>query len=236
MPSPQPEECIEVIDVLGTDLTVVNSARVSMAKSHAAFDEESDTKLIRYLARNSHWTPFAQPQVQLRITVPIFVARQWTRSEIGTDRCETPGLPPNDLSVFNEVSRRYVDDTPVFFRFNQFRYRPSMSVKQGSGGDVDRETNEELIRMMLHVENVSATCYNEMIAMGVAPEQARAMLPNTLLTQWIETGSLAYWARFVGLRLDGHAQKEIRDYAVVLDGIMLELFPVSWAALRGKGE
>lgn len=236
MTSPPTDTCVEHIAHLGTDLTVVNAARASLDKHHDVFDQVGDTKLIQYLARNSHWTPFGHPQIQLRITVPIFIARQWVKSSVGTNRAEALPLPPDELPDINEISRRYVDNEPEFFRFSQFRMRPDKSIKQGSGADFDTDTNGELINMMLSVELHCSQVYREMIAIGVAPEQARAMLPQSMLTQWYETGSLAYWARFCGLRLDGHAQKEIREYAQVIDHMVGELFPVSWAALLGRND
>lgn len=210
---------IELLSVMGNDLTVVNAARVSLNKWHSAFDLETDTKLISYLARNNHFTPFAQPQIQLRITAPIFVARQWFRSNVGTTR--------------NEVSRRYVDSEPAFYKFKQLRARPAKSIKQGSGEALDKETNEDCLRTIGCVQDYCVAAYRGLLANGVAPEQARTVLPQTLETSWIEVGSLAYWARFVSLRIDEHAQKEIRDYAEEIYRIMEELFPISWGALNG---
>lgn len=222
MQSPLPEDCVELLDYMGDDLMVVNAARVSMDKRHGEFVEPDDSKLIAYLAKNGHWTPFSQPQIQLLISVPIFVARQWTRSNVGTTR--------------NEVSRRYVDSEPTFARLGQFRYRPGASIKQGSGGDLPDGLNIDAIDIMIQVEGYCRRMYEQLLDTNVAPEQARAVLPQTMMTQWIETGSLAYWARFCGLRLDPHAQKEIRDYAAVISEIVGELFPVSWPALMGGDE
>jgi thymidylate synthase (FAD) len=129
-----------------------------------------------------------------------------------------------------------VNSDPEFYRFDQFRARPTGSVKQGSGDDMDDDTNQELINMMLSIEHHANQIYKEMLALGTAPEQARAILPQTMMTQWIETGSLAFWGRFCGLRLNGPAQKEIREYAQVISRILFELFPYSWPALLGVEE
>ena len=229
MPSPQTDACVELIDVMGSDLTVVNAA----AKEHEIFEEPNDTRLISYLASHNHWTPFSHPTIQFRITVPIFVARQWVKSMVGTRR--TP-IEAEQFSAVNETSRRYVGDGPEFYRIDQYRAKPVKYVKQGSGGTLDQETNERCINMALSVEQNATACYREMLALGVAPEQARSILPQSMLTQWYETASLAYWARFCGLRLGEHAQQEIKDYAVVISGIMGELFPVSWPVLMAQGE
>ena len=179
------------------------------------FDDESDAKLIGYLARHNHWTPFGHPQAQFRITVPVFVARQIRTSNIGVVR--------------NEVSRRYVSDEPEFFVPDSWRGAPTDGAKQGSSGgigDPGWATNVKLI-----AEQTAKNAYTELLELGVAPEQARMVLPQTMYTSWIETGSLAYYARFCGLRLDPHAQYEIRQVAQEIATEMAEVFPVSWAAL-----
>jgi thymidylate synthase (FAD) len=215
---------VELIDHMGSDLTVVNAARVSMAKE-SQWEYESalsgqvlskrDCGLISYLARHKHWTPFSHPQIQLRIKMPIFVARQWFKHMIGFTR--------------NEVSRRYVDDTPEFFYPNEWRVRPEGSVKQGSGGTHPASgvwgtatvlNTQALLRL-----------YEEMIADGVAPEQARMILPCSHYTEFYETGSLAAYARLASLRRDPHAQKETQLYARAVSDTLGTLFPVSWAAL-----
>lgn len=208
---------IELLDVLGDDLMVVNAARVSMAKERYEFDMESDSKLISYLAEHEHWTPFGHPQIQFRVTVPIFVARQWTRSVIGTVR--------------NEISRRYVDKEPAIFIPESWRARPEGSIKQGSGSDVDTHTQFKAENLYREAVKVCLTAYDTLLHWGIAPEQARMILPQSMYTQWIETGSLAYWARFYKLRSDPHAQQEIQACADMVDAAIKPLFPVSWEAL-----
>lgn len=199
---------VTLMDYMGDDLSVVNAARVSMAKVSTEMCPE-DAKLICYLARHNHWTPFSHPQVQLRIKMPIFVARQWFKHQIGFTR--------------NEVSRRYVDDTPEFYEPSDWRLR-APSVKQGS--------LEETIDLDMGSDTEHAEyAYLFLLKSGVAPEMARMVLPQSTYTEFVETGSLAAYARLAKLRLDPHAQKEVRVYAQAVADIIRPLFPVSWDAL-----
>lgn len=208
---------IELLDYLGSDLTIVNAARVSMDKWHDEFDEESDTRLLRYLALHNHWTPFAQPQIQVRVTAPIFVARQFFKSTTGTVR--------------NETSRRYVDSAPEFFYPEEWRSRPQGNIKQGSGAPLEPATAYKAEQTYRNAVDACRHAYDALLTWGVAPEQARMVLPQSMFTQWVETGSLAYWARVYGLRSGSHAQQEIQDLVRELDVIMVRLFPVAWPAL-----
>lgn len=207
---------IEYIDHMGTDLTVVNAARVSLAK-HKEVMDQSDEKLIRYLAAHNHWTPSGQPQIQVRISAPIFVARQWFRSTIGVVR--------------NEQSRRYIDSEPMFFTPSEWRSRPEGSIKQGSGEALDALKQYRVNQAYEAGIHAAERAYKTMIEWGVAPEQARMILPQSMYTEWVETGSLAYFARVWGLRVDNHAQGEIQELANLLDPIIRPLFPISWGAL-----
>jgi thymidylate synthase (FAD) len=233
---------------MGSDLTVCQSARVSFDKrttpvGHDNKDivvddglqsvgipalSERDTKLINYLASHGHWSPFAHPQICLRITAPIFVARQCQKHVVGF--------------VWNEVSRRYVDAEPTFFVPDAWRKRAD-NKKQGSSDEV---VEDEII-WFDHYEggssyrdipvaykefcNDALWLYKQMIEVGVAPEQARMVLPQAAYTQWYWTGSLAAYARFYKQRTDDHAQKEIQDLAKMVGDVIQPLFPVSWAAL-----
>jgi thymidylate synthase (FAD) len=211
----------EYIDHMGNDLTVANAARVSMGKWKAELDD-ADVKLIGYLARHNHWTPFGQPAIQLRITVPIFVARQAHRSTVGTVR--------------NEESRRYVDDDPEFFVPVVWRSRPEKSIKQGSGGPLPTHLSWKADAIYGGAIDHCEQTYKNLLALGVAPEQARMVLPQSMMTSWIETGTLAYWWRFYGLRSDSHAQKEIQELAAMIKAVVEPLFPVCWAALESAGQ
>ena len=214
----------ELLSVYGDDLMVVNTARVSMGKWHTEFDDVADRRLINYLAREGHWSPFSHPKATFMITAPIFVARQWEKHRAGVVR-------GYDMYDQNEMSRRYVDDEPTFFVPDQWRSRPDGNIKQGSGealNDIGQDLCHEILTWA-HKQTLA--CYKDLLDIGVAPEQARMVLPQSMHTQWIETGSLAYWARLCGLRIDAHAQREICDLATQVAEQMAQSFPVSWAAL-----
>ncbi len=210
---------IELLAHMGDDLAVVNAARVSMAKeSHKVCAD--DEKLIRYLAKHKHWTPFAQVQFKFRISMPIFVARQWTKSSVGVIR--------------NEVSRRYVDNPPEFWNPNGAWRGRAEHVKQGSGGLLPKGTCLVAQATYDNAMDAAARSYELLLARGVCPEQARAVLPQSMMTEFIETGSLAAYARIYNLRSDPHAQVEIQDYAHAISEAIAPIVPVSWAALTGS--
>lgn len=238
----------EYIDHMGDDLRVVDAARVSFNKESklvgvpcpdaikhkeeasptcedCSFElSVSDCKLIGYLARHGHWTPFAHPQITIRETVPIFVARQRFKHMIGF--------------TYNEVSRRYVDDSPDFFRPKSWRSRPDDSIKQGSSelpvkyivNNANGAVGSPEIEYENFLDNAIAL-YQDMLIAGVAPEQARMVLPQSMYTSYYVTGSLAAWARAYKQRIDPHAQKEIQDLAKDWGEIIEPLFPVCWTAL-----
>ena len=207
---------VEVLDVFGNDLTVVNAARVSFAKESHEFTEQ-DGKLVRYLAKHHHNSPFFHPQIHLRIKMPIFVAREWFRHQIGFAR--------------NEVSRRYVDSPPECYvpSIQDIRARDA-NKKQGSKSEPVQ--NAEYAYEMIHDSTYTAMLtYEKLLQSGVAPEVARMVLPQSMYTEFVETGSLAAYARLCGLRLDPTAQKEIRDYAEAVSSLLEKAFPVCWPAL-----
>ncbi len=207
---------VECLEVFGNDLTVVNAARVSFAKESKEFTNQ-DARLVKYLARHNHVTPFFHPQVRFRIKMPIFVAREWYRHQIGFAR--------------NEVSRRYVDTPPEVWQptAEEIRARDPRA-KQGSK-DCPVESCVDVYNIMKTAQEDALKTYSDMLAAGVAPEIARAVLPQSMLTEFIETGSLAAYARLCKLRLDPTAQKEIRDFAGAVEKILHAHFPISWAAL-----
>ena len=217
--SESPSMNVNYIDHLGSDLTIVNAARVSLDKWKDAFDEHDD-RLIRYLARENHISPFFHASLQLRIEAPIFVARQWFRSAIGVAR--------------NEVSRRYVDDPPTFHLPDAWRSRPEASIKQGSGGPLDEVKQVKAAHTYMKALGSCERAYGDLLAMGVAPEQARMILPQSMMTKWIETGSLAYFARVCQLRQDTHAQVEIQRLAEQVGEVVGRVFPVAWSVLMGR--
>jgi thymidylate synthase (FAD) len=208
---------VELLDTFGDDLTVVNAARVSFNKESTEM-RPADARLIKYLADHSHVTPFFHPQARFRIKMPIFVAREWYRHQIGFAR--------------NEVSRRYVDSAPECWlpAANDLRARDP-KLKQGSRPD-PVDTAEEWHAAIDASQRQSMDLYTRMIADGVAPEVARCVLPQSMYTEFIETGSLAAYARLCGLRTTPDAQKEIRLYAGGLSSLLEPAFPVSWSALQ----
>ena len=211
---------IELLETFGDDLTVVNAARVSFAKESHAMTAR-DEGLIRYLAEHNHVTPFFHPQARFRIKMPIFVAREWYRHQIGFAR--------------NEVSRRYVDSRPECWvpAVEDLRARDPRA-KQGSRPE-PAEAAASWHGRVAEASERAVALYEEMIADGVAPEVARCILPQSMYTEFIETGSLAAYARLCGLRLSADAQKEIRTYADGLRSLLMSKFPVSWPALTKEG-
>jgi|TARA_B100001964_G_scaffold242050_1_gene315860 thymidylate synthase (FAD) len=209
---------VTLIDRMGNDLSVANAARVSFDKKHERLTE-GDKKLIRYLAKHGHWTPFAHTALSFRIDAPIFVARQLVKHQIGLS--------------WNEISRRYVDYEPDYWMPDHWRGRP-VDKKQGSSEefvdwlDRDIRTGSAVIASCEH----AIETYNKMIEAGVAPEQARVVLPQNTYTSWIWTGSLYAFARVCNLRCQPDAQEESRDVCWKINNLSSELFPVSWEALR----
>lgn len=226
---------VDLVDHMGTDLTVVNAARVSFdkasdwkldfSKDHKFGDNvlsDADTKLIHYLAKHNHWSPFAHTSIQLRIKAPIFVARQLVKHVVG--------------GVWNEVSRRYVDSEPEFFFPEVWRGRPTDGMKQGSSGIVERLEADPDVTPGDEARKAcfEAHCaYTNLLDAGVAPEQARMILPQNMMTEWYWTGSLMFFARVCKERLAPGAQAETRDVASLIAREVELLFPVSWNALMG---
>ena len=207
---------VELLEVFGSDLTVVNAARVSFAKESKELDER-DEKLLRYLARHHHVSPFFHPQARFRIKMPIFVAREWFRHTVGFAR--------------NEVSRRYVDFQPECWIPEPESVRArDPKAKQGSRPEPVKDA-EVAHRIMANTINDSLEAYDRLLSYGVAPEIARAVLPQSMYTEFIETASLAAYARLCSLRLDPTAQREIQEYARLVADEMEKAFPASWKAL-----
>lgn len=210
----------EYVDHMGDDMRVARAAWVSTDRTGT---DEDVRRLIRYLAKHNHWTPFAHPQITIIEHVPIFVARQRFRHTVGF--------------VYNEESRRYVDREPEFWMPSEsggLRKR-GKSIKQGSSDELlpyRMETHDSLVK---YAYEEALRAYNMLLQdEGVCPEQARAVLPQGMITRYMVTGSLAAWARAYKLRSDPHAQKEIRQLAEQWDKIIRPLFPISWPALIGE--
>jgi len=216
------------IDHMGSDLSVVNAARVSFGKKadwqHPSIGQESglsdhDTKLVYYLAKHKHMSPFGHAFASFHVKAPIFVARQ---------------LVKHKFLRWNEISRRYVDDEPEFYKSDVWRGR-SEDKKQGSDGVVDRFGKEGLNYELEDAYNVAFDVYDHLLNKGVCPEQARMVLPQATMTEWYWSGSLDAFSDMCLLRCASDTQAETRYVANQISLKMHELFPVSWMALaRGR--
>lgn len=202
---------VEYLLHMGDDMFVSNVARVSFNKWKDVFDN-SDEKLINFLAEHNHWSPFAHPHITVRVTAPIFLARQLGKSVVGF--------------AWNEISRRYVDYEPEFYWPEKWRKR-APNKKQGS---LDEEIDVSDLDLKWKIEEVLIK-YERLLDKGVAPEQARIILPQNMYTSWIWTGSLAAFGRVYNLRSEKTAQKEVQDIAEMLKEIIEPKFPISWVAL-----
>jgi thymidylate synthase (FAD) len=219
------------IDHMGSDLSVVNAARVSFGKKSSAVEwgwidiedrsgelvailNEQDTKLIHYLAKHKHMSPFGHAFASFHVKAPIFVARQ---------------LVKHKFLRWNEISRRYVDDEPEFYVPEVWRGR-SKDKKQGSDGVVSTKAEPSF------VDYTCLRVYKEMLADGVAPEQARMVLPQSTMTEWYWSGSLDAFADMCRLRCKEDTQYETRLVADQISVIMKDLFPVSWDALTKEND
>jgi thymidylate synthase (FAD) len=218
---------VDLIDYMGSDLSVVNAARVSFNKeSNYIFDtdhntksvnrylEEKDVKLINYLAKHGHWSPFGHAFLSFRIKAPIFVARQLVKHQVGL--------------CWNEVSRRYVDDEPEFYFPEVWHKRPDASIKQGSSVETVDMSNSDYF---VHSVETALQAYDALLFMGIAPEEARMVLPLNTMTEWIWSGSLQAFARVCNLRLDSHAQSATREVALMINDQVPREFEHSWKAL-----
>jgi len=195
---------IEIIDKMGSDLSVVNAARVSFNKRKTKF-EDNDEKLIKYLAEHNHWSPFGHTTLQFLIKAPVFVARQLVKHQVGL--------------VWNEVSRRYVDDEPQFYMPFMWRERAE-NKKQGSA-----ETEVEF-----DITDITKACkivYNDMLEKNIAPEMARMVLPQNMMTEWYWTGSVMAFARVCNLRNKDDTQAETRMITMPMAKHLKDHFPMS---------
>ena len=216
---------VELIDYMGSDLTVVNAARVSFAKESefevtknsltdgfVSYLSKKDKKLIMYLAKHNHWSPFGHATLQFRIKAPVFVARQLVKHQVGL--------------VWNEVSRRYVDDEPEFYIPKEWRLKAD-DKKQGSSDETIEYNIDGSIQFVKQT-------YDNLLKAGVAPEMARMVLPQNMYTEWFWSGTLMAFARVCNLRCAKDTQWETQQIADLIDKQALKLFPISWSALRNE--
>ena len=210
------------IDHMGSDLSVVNAARVSFGKKsqyvYSKVDtngppekalHQQDVKLIKYLAKHNHKSPFNHAFATFHVKAPVFVARQ---------------LVKHEYMPWNEISRRYVDEEPEFYTPTNWRGR-SEDKKQGSSGEVFTDVSPNYAYM------AARETYRNLLMDGVAPEQARMVLPQAMMTEWYWSGSLFAFAKMCSLRLKDDTQEETRVVAQQINYEMSKLFPVSWEAL-----
>ena len=199
---------VTYVDHMGSDLSVVNAARVSFGKKHEEF-QAKDAGLIKYLAKHKHLSPFGHAFASFHVKAPVFVARQ---------------LVKHKFLRWNEISRRYVDNLPEFYTPDVWRGK-SADKKQGSEGVCQPPMwTDTTMEQVLDL-------YNQMIHDGVAPEQARMILPQSTMTEWYWSGSLDAFAAMCKLRCASDTQYETRIVADQISEAMLGLFPVSWEAL-----
>lgn len=212
---------VNIVNRSNGDLLVANAARASFDRSHTEFDPESDARLLRYLAREGHISPFFHPTFSIRVTAPIFVARQLMRSTVG-------------LAV-SEVSRRYVSGPPTYWMPDKWR-EAVKDKKQGSGSAMPRwkqRIADAIYRLSLAIAD---TAYSAMLKLSVCPEQARAVLPLAMETTWVWTGSLYAFFRVWQLRSAPGAQAESREIATMIERHCFTECPYAWDALRAAAE
>ena len=211
---------VTYVDHMGDDLSVVNAARVSFGKKSDYMPrvhmgepkvlQYKDDRLIKYLARHNHKSPFNHTFTTFHVKAPVFVARQ---------------LVKHEYMPWNEISRRYVDVEPELYEAPVWRGR-SEDKKQGSYGEVESNAN------VLYYNKNALMMYKQLLDEGVAPEQARMVLPQSMMTEWYWSGTLYAFAKMCGLRLKEDTQAETRIVAEKIEDVMMKLYPVSWEALR----
>ena len=222
------------VDHMGSDLSVVNAARVSFAKHREALGSvavgdytvrlvlhDSDTKLIKYLAKHKHTSPFGHAFASFHVKAPVFVARQ---------------LVKHKFLRWNEISRRYVDSEPEFYEPDVWRGR-SEDKKQGSSGEINVEHSDFYVTDLGDdgtLNDAALFTYQSLLEKGVCPEQARMVLPQSTMTEWYWSGSLDAFADMCRLRCASDTQAETQKVAWDISLKMEDLFPASWVALRDE--
>lgn len=210
---------VRLVDIMGSDLTVINSARVSYDKASAELTEK-DVRLIKYLAKHGHTSPFRHATLQFEVYAPLMVARQHWKYIVGSD---------HTMDAWNESSRRYVTEEPTFYipQATEWRSAPENS-KQGSGAPVDKEVGDSYTYRLERYIALGESFYNDAIKEGIAPEQARLFLPAYgMYIRYYWTASLQSVAHFLNQRLSHDAQAEITEYAKAIYQLASEKFPVS---------
>jgi len=210
---------VTYLNHMGTDLSVVNAARVSFGKRTHEWRIGKDDRLLAFLARHKHELPFAHPHVSLHFKAPIFVARQLAKHQVGF--------------VWSEISRRYVKGDPELYWPHKWR-KAAADVKQGSS---DEEFTDPfgITNRALTTARALVWDYRRLTQEGLCAEQARMILPQNMYTEWHWTGSLLGWSRVWNLRVKPDAQAETREVVEKIGPIISKLYPFSWRALTGQG-
>ena len=207
---------VQYITHSGSDLLVVNAARVSFAKESKRFNDK-DQKLITYLAEHKHWLPFRHPQVTLRCKAPMFVARQLGKHQVGFS--------------WSEESRRYIDTPPEFYWPDKWRKRAENKKQGSTDQDVTHKAFGNFCDLPVYSEEIALIAldlYTDMLRHDYAPEQARMILPQNMMVNWVWTGSLLGWAQMCKARLADDAQRETQEFARKVQDVVAPLYPVSW--------
>lgn len=224
---------VRLIRVAGDDLDIVNSARASYSKE-SSLDEngelsERDIRLLNYLIREGHESPFRHSSLTFEVYAPLMIARQWWRYVVASAHLE-------DQNAWSESSRRYITEVEEFYVPNstEWRLAPANS-KQGSGGSVDETEGQRWTEILDYMNQTAVNVYNQALQAGLAPEQARLFLPaNGMYVRWRWTASLAAVLHFLDQRLDSHAQAEIQAFARAVDQLTEQSFPKTLAAWRNR--
>lgn len=225
---------VRLVNHMGSDLTVVNAARVSYAKESKELSDK-DIRLIKFLAREGHTSPFRHVILQFEIYAPLMVARQWWKYVIGSAHAEGTG---DSLEAWNESSRRYITEEPAFYipGEEEWRSKPENS-KQGSGVVLGSEAGQKLTKELIDYIELGVQKYEAALQDGVCAEQARLFLPSYgMYVRWYWTASLQSVCHFLNQRLEHDAQKEIQDYAKAILELSKPLYPVSVEEMIGRPE
>jgi thymidylate synthase (FAD) len=208
---------VRLVDHMGTDLSIVNAARVSYAKESAEFNDK-DESLLNFLVRNKEYSPFRHATLTFEVYAPLFVARQWWKYTVASTHID-------DQIGWNESSRRYVTEEPVYHIPTEWRLAPE-NKKQGSGENADALTSEQTTYLLREYLARGEDLYNQALDVGLAPEQARLFLPAYgMYVRWRWTASLAAVLHFLDERLEHKAQREIQEYAKAVRDLTVPVFP-----------
>lgn len=221
---------VRLVDVLGSDLTVVNAARVSYAKESKELTK-ADKRLIKFLAENGHTSPFRHAMMQFEVYAPLMIARQWWKYVVGSSN-------QDPMVAWNESSRRYITEEPEFYMIApaEWRTAPDNS-KQGSGEPLSREEGMAWTIAQFNHYDQSEALYNKALKAGICAEQARGFLPAyNMYVRYYWTASLQGVCHFLNQRLEHDAQKEIQDYAKAVSEFVLAQFPEAYAHMVSHGE